>query len=496
MRSGADRLRFAVVLLVIAAGVLGVLAVVLVQPGLPYDEPAHWSNVLFYATHHVLPVVGHPGTTYEAQQGPVAYVLAAAVEAPTKAAFGQRAAFDAVRVVGGVELAGAAWLAWLIVRRFARLPGSLVAVGYLLLAPIFVAISWTAQNDTLALLILLAIIEFSLRRFLGDVMAADGALAGLMLGVGFLTKITVWPLLISLPVWLAWKHRARAMPVIGALGAAFALVTAWWFFRNHHLYGSDLPSSSLPGATFPAYGFHGAGTAGHVLENLITYIWLPTEYYRNLIAAPVILKTVLPLVTVAVLVATPIHAWRSSPGAPSAAPAARDAMRLLVLTGIVAVAGWLYVFVEISAVAPRLAYAALPLWLVLIARSVNAGLTALRGHTQTIAPAVLVVSLLALDAWVLSAASSLPVEPFTIRFGHKPAEQGRSLRTRPISSSQMTERSGVTSVSKSSSFSSVSRLTRSGRRDSRDSIRASSSVSPTISASASVPRSSVALGLP
>ena len=55
---------------------IGVWLAARVPPGLPYDEPAHWSTVLYYAREHRLPVLGDPGVAYEAQMGPVYYALA------------------------------------------------------------------------------------------------------------------------------------------------------------------------------------------------------------------------------------------------------------------------------------------------------------------------------------------------------------------------------------------------------------------------------------
>ena len=69
------------VLLLVSAA-LGVLYLVAMPPGLPYDEPSHWLNVQYYLEHRRLPVVGDPGVTYEAQMGPVAYVLLAVAATP------------------------------------------------------------------------------------------------------------------------------------------------------------------------------------------------------------------------------------------------------------------------------------------------------------------------------------------------------------------------------------------------------------------------------
>ncbi len=56
---------------------LGYWFAVRVPPGLPYDEPAHWVTVLYYASDHPMPVPGDPSVAYGAQTGPVHYALSA-----------------------------------------------------------------------------------------------------------------------------------------------------------------------------------------------------------------------------------------------------------------------------------------------------------------------------------------------------------------------------------------------------------------------------------
>ena len=60
--------RLAIVALAVAAGAFGLAAALVVPAGLPYDEPAHWSNALYYAENLGPPVLGDPGVTYEGQQ--------------------------------------------------------------------------------------------------------------------------------------------------------------------------------------------------------------------------------------------------------------------------------------------------------------------------------------------------------------------------------------------------------------------------------------------
>jgi hypothetical protein len=50
------------------SAILGIAFVAVVTPGIPYDEPSHWLNVLYYANHHWIPTIGDPSVSYEAQQ--------------------------------------------------------------------------------------------------------------------------------------------------------------------------------------------------------------------------------------------------------------------------------------------------------------------------------------------------------------------------------------------------------------------------------------------
>ena len=87
----------AIGVLAVAAGVLAMTAALVVPAGLPYDEPAHWSNVLFYAEHLGPPVLGDPGVSYQGQQTPLYYALAAVV---VRVVGDADAAFLTVRLLG------------------------------------------------------------------------------------------------------------------------------------------------------------------------------------------------------------------------------------------------------------------------------------------------------------------------------------------------------------------------------------------------------------
>jgi len=64
--------------------------------------------------------------------------------------------------------------------------------------------------------------------------------AGLVLGLGLLTKaffLTAVPALGMLLVWAVWKRRARLGSAAAALGTA-AAISAWWYVRNIRITGS------------------------------------------------------------------------------------------------------------------------------------------------------------------------------------------------------------------------------------------------------------------
>ena len=137
---------------------LGGLYIALVPPGLPYDEPSHWLNVLHIVHHGSLPHIGDADVTYEAQMGPLAYLLAAFVAWPFSA-LSDEAAFYAVRTLGLVEHLGLTWIMWVLIRRaLPSLPRAASAGATVIgLSPMLLAMGTSVQNDTLALLLALAV---------------------------------------------------------------------------------------------------------------------------------------------------------------------------------------------------------------------------------------------------------------------------------------------------------------------------------------------------
>ena len=165
-----------------ALGTLVAMLYAFVVPmGLPYAEPSHWLNVLHIARQGTPPAVGLQDVTYEAQQGPVAYYIDAAIYG----FFGSGATgFYAVRVSGLACLAACAVLTLRLVNRawpvaagsFSR-AATLVALGN----PMLVACAMSVQNDLPALAFALLALDLAAS-------CRSPALVGVCAGAAVITK--------------------------------------------------------------------------------------------------------------------------------------------------------------------------------------------------------------------------------------------------------------------------------------------------------------------
>lgn len=346
-----------IAILAVVFGAVGAAFVAVVPAGLPYDEPAHWEVVRYVATHWSMPVIGRDAG-YEAQQGPVAYFLdAALLRASTALEFPPEVGFFVVRASGMVLLVGLAALVVTAVRRSlpdlplpALVGGAVVALGN----PMVVGMAMSVQNDLLALVLGAAALVAGQR----DGPSPRALTAGLLAGAAVLTKLTAWPVVVTLVLLYLLRRRPRQALIFVASGAA---VSAWWFVRNLSLYG-DLTGQrgvEAAGYRFPAAGLSGLGGPVGLARQLVTYLWVPTEYYRNSISSPAVLDVALVALTAVIgVVGVVAAARRARPG-------------LLAAVTVLAVAGWLVTFVLVQAVAPRLAYAGLVGWAALAALTTN-----------------------------------------------------------------------------------------------------------------------------
>ncbi|NHC15346.1 hypothetical protein [Motilibacter deserti] len=377
----------------LVSATLGAVYVGLVPRGLPYDEPSHWLNVMHIAEDWTLPRLGQPDVTYQAQQGPLAYALGAVVLAVTRWIAGDLAGFYAVRTLGLAELlALGAVTASLVTRALPRARWAFpVAFGFVTLNPMMLAMSTSVQNDTLSLLLA------ALALHVGLVPAAArnpgrAAVAGALAGLAILAKVTAFPVaVVLLAVW-AWRREWRA---VAASVVALAVVTGWWFLRNLDLYGDLTGEKAIEEAGYP---FDPVSAAPIPLaRNVITYLWLPTEYYRNLIVSPTALDALAVLLTVAGLAGGVLALARLRTVRDWAAES-RLLMGAVLATAAIAFVAYVYTTTQVRVVALRFAYVGWTGWALVYVAAF--GLLAGR-RLRGAALAAGAVVLLALSGWVL-----------------------------------------------------------------------------------------------
>lgn len=389
----------AIGVLAVAAGVLAMTAALVVPAGLPYDEPAHWSNVLFYAEHLGPPVLGDPGVSYQGQQTPLYYALAAVVVSVVGDA---DAAFLTVRLLG---VAGAVALTLLTAGTLARSIPSRPAVivtgtAFIALNPIFAVIAGSVQNDTWTLVwafaLLWAALPFVDPKHPAPRPWAWGLLLGALGSAAILTKLSIAPLVAVVLVLLLLRHR-----IVMALTAGGVVLAAcgWWILRNLLLYG-DLTGQA--GVEQAGYEFgQGALAPLHLARSALTYLFLPTEYLRNSISAPWWIDAIVVVLGLAVAAGGVLLAVRVR------RDCAAGAVLLLVVVGVVSVAAWLVQVTLGWHVAFRTAYGVLPL----VALAFGCATQAIRSRRGGIAiGAMLGMLLLVVAGWVAVAAAGEPAQ--------------------------------------------------------------------------------------
>jgi D-alanyl-D-alanine carboxypeptidase (penicillin-binding protein 5/6) len=343
---------------------LGTWFALAVPLGLPYDEPAHWGTVLAYASQHRMPVLGDPGVPYEAQMGPIYYTLAALLLGALGGAEQPHAAI-VLRLAGVVLLPVLVVLTYRIGRLMSASPAvSAGASTVLAVTPLLLMVGASIQNDFLCFVfIAVALIAGMrlLRRPNGSWLGHLGL--GVLVGLAILTKVVALALVPALVLgYLA--HRApwpRRLGWMVAAGVGVLVTSGWWFVRNLVLYG-DLTSASAMarlGITFPRQQWSSLGDAVAWFGNIVSYVYVPVEYYRNVLRSPTPLRvtalvlagvTVLALVWQAVRDRSGARSWLTSePGRVYA-----------IATLVFAVLGWVVFSFTIFNGAPRLAFHAAP----------------------------------------------------------------------------------------------------------------------------------------
>ncbi|QNF93450.1 glycosyltransferase family 39 protein [Janibacter sp. YB324] len=387
--------------------VMAALLAVWAPPGQPYDEPAHHSNVVFYARELRLPVLGEPGVHYEAQMGPVYYVLAALLLRLTGTAELPEAGLAVLRSAGLVLVPLLGWLTYRLARTLgARELPSVVASGLVVLNPTLLAVAASAQNDYLCLVVTAAAALVALRALRGE---ADGTpfVVGALVGLAVLTKVFAGALLVGfvVAVLLDGRRGVRARTVDASLAVlGTAVVSGWWFVRNLVLYGDLTGSGAVDrtGVSFDPLEYAGIGSVVGWGRSLVSYAFAPTEYYRNAFDAPTVVKAAAVLLAAALLL---FAAWALASKAKGGRRVVEDPRvvfaisSVLVVVGVYMIAAW-----SVQAIAPRLVAVAAPLALALLAR-------AARSRPRLVVLATVLMGCVLLDGWLLSEVAAIPTDP-------------------------------------------------------------------------------------
>ncbi len=227
------------------------------------DEPAHYNYIRAIAEQGALPVLQMgdydqayldklkserfppdlpiDGIRYEGWQPPLYYLLAA----PVFAAAG--GSLVAVRLFTLLLGCGAIVFAWLLAR--AVLPGApgvaLAAAGFVAFLPQHIAMNAAANNDALTELFIGLGLWLLARALLqpGVALGRVWWLLGLVLGLGFLTKLTAYPMagLIAVALLLAARRQAwspgRFIAAVLQVYVPAILLGSLWWVRNILVYG-------------------------------------------------------------------------------------------------------------------------------------------------------------------------------------------------------------------------------------------------------------------
>lgn len=151
--------------------------------------------------------------------------------------------FWAIEIAQSLIGAGIAIVAALLALRMFRgaeaKRAAMLAAAVVAVYPYFV-IHDTAMQETSLFTLLTALVVLALYRAVETKSIADGALAGLLLGLDVLTRATILPFAVLAPVWLFWRRGMRASVACTLLLAA---TVSPWLARNAIEFGAPVLST-------------------------------------------------------------------------------------------------------------------------------------------------------------------------------------------------------------------------------------------------------------
>ena len=255
-------------LIVIAYFALGTAYAALTPKWEVPDEPAHYNYIAHLAENHSFPVLqmgdypheyleeikaakfpDHMSITpirYESHQPPFYYLLAAILYKAT----GSLALNQQVVVLRLFSVALGCFLLLVAYRLVKEVFPTdevlaLATTAFVATVPMHIAMTAAINNDTLAELILSLLLLLAIKRLKDNIaLRRYVVLGGILLGLGLLTKTTVYPAILLFAVaevacwWLKGRDSGKfpLFPFVPLLSLS-SLLSFWWFLRNALVYG-------------------------------------------------------------------------------------------------------------------------------------------------------------------------------------------------------------------------------------------------------------------
>jgi D-alanyl-D-alanine carboxypeptidase (penicillin-binding protein 5/6) len=192
-----------------------------------------------------------------------------------------------------------------------------------------------------------------------------------------------------------------------AAGAGLALSCGWWFVRNVLVYGDLTGARGIArmGIVFPPLRWSGPADVVAWVGNFVSYVYIPVEYYRNLVQSPAVLR--IGAVGLAALTLVAAVGYLASRRA--TLPRVHTDPGLVFALGVLVfgVLLWVVFSVAIFNTAPRLVFQAAPVAAVLFA-------VLARGRWVVLTVATVVAFLIA-DVWLATSAAQISGYPFLIQ---------------------------------------------------------------------------------
>lgn len=378
------------------------------------DEASFFATVQWYAAHAWMPVLGHTGVSYEAQQGPGYYIPAAAIEWLFRP-LGAETAFHAVRLLGVPLLVGIVILAYLLAARLCPDNRSvpLLTAALVGLNPHLLSLSGSVSNDLLGILLAMGAVYLFTTRLQGDTFGGWTAVAvGFLIGLSIDTKPSALSLVAALPL-AALLVRSRSAVVPSLLMAAGVLAASgWWFVRNEIIYG-DL--TGIAGLRRWGWPVHAASldTVRQIVDRAsyfaVSYV-SPQPTFGGSFRTPLIAKLVFALLAGAVVVGLARHGVTRGRGKIRVGRAAALTFALVLLTSI---AANVFSYLTVLIVDPRTTFASF--FVVAAAGALGLGELSARWRLR-LSTTVVAAALLLADVATLHATSGIPRPPlvFTV----------------------------------------------------------------------------------